>query len=89
MLRECTAKDQSGSFFNAICCWWFGLFWGRGEKSPLFQSRVSLSLCVSVTQLLDTATKMHNVEIKILQIVVLSKYVLSPNMKIRILLHMI
>lgn len=60
-------------------------FFGRREEAPFFQSSLSVSVCFSYSAVITT--KMRNVEFKILQITVLSKYVLNPNMKIRILLH--
>lgn len=59
-----------------------GAFLGGGEKSS-FPRPVGLFLFPAYSTVLTT--NMHNVKIKILQITVLSKYVLNATRKIRIL----
>lgn len=68
-----------------LCFLWGGGV-GGGEGS-LVQVSVTLSLFLSYSTVITT--KIHNMEIKILQPTVLTHYVLNPNMKIRILLHTI
>lgn len=70
-----------------LCFLWGGGV-GGGEKAP-FSRSLSLCPCLFLSYSTVITTKIHNMEIKILQPTVLTHYVLNPNMKIRILLHTI
>lgn len=86
-----TGKEQDGSFFYHLCCWWLVLFMGgkgSGERRLLFPV-LSLCPCLFLSYSTIITTKNHNMEIKILETTILPNYVLNPNMKLRILLHTI
>lgn len=70
-------------------CFLLGVGGGVEGKRSFFSLCPCLCLSLFLSYSTVTTTKIHNMEIKILQITVLSNYVLNPNMKIRILLHAI